>query len=428
MRDRFDWTLNLDKRYRAIGYTVAWLEDGSESLESGFTVQNILDFTKEHWPAGFMSISLDEFIGLLDEMEGLGVLAKDDKRRYRLRNANVLQLMGGAQGIQEELDGFANLLPEEGINPQVMRRIIDKQKGIASPLTLQQENALLTDSQRIQIFVGSEALGLSHVQNALQKLLKDNDQQLHVCPKTTMKSSTDQLINWAKDAYRKHQKAEYITLLTNLSSQNPDKIIKSINALSQWVSSIRSEMKMARVIVLIDQDSYINILRDPSINLVIENTSFPIHHMLPWKTAGLEQWFHDMERPGTNASDLITKTGGWHILLQPILTKFLTDAPNASLNGISEQDLQQLISTSGVMSDTLIRQVFATLSEFEGDEIQEEELVLLLKDDGLSGDEIRSATKILIELGIVRCGSRGLFAEPVLVSAIKKSLGVTVSE
>lgn len=332
MRDRFDWTLNLDKRYRAIGYTVAWLEAASDAEESGFPVNDLLDSVKENWPAGFMSISMDEFIGLLDEMEGLGVLAKDDTRRYRLRNANVLQLMGGERGIEEELAGFINMPPEEGINPQVMRRIIDRHKGLASPLTLQQEGALLADSQHIHILIGSEALGLSSVQSALQKLLKDNDQLFQICPLSALKSSPEHLMTWVKDTYRNHQKPDYITLFVPLSNINSDKIIKYINNLSQWITSIRSEKKMARVVVLIDAETYILLSRNTENNLKTENAKFFMHYMQPWKTSGLEQWFHDMERPGTNAIDLITKTGGWHILLQPMLTKLLSGTSDASLN------------------------------------------------------------------------------------------------
>jgi hypothetical protein len=429
MRDRFDWTLNLDKRYRAIGYTVALLEAISEETESGLPTQRLFEAVKESWPAGFMGISMDEFLGLLDEMEGLGVLARDDRRRFRLRNANVLQLMGGEEGILEELAEFGDLPPEDVINPQVMRRIINKQQGIASPLTLQQEGALLSESHGIHIIVGSEALGISSVQPALERLLTDKDHAPPICPPSSLSVSVpEHLIKWIKEMYRKQTNTDYINFFINLQDISSARLTDSINELSRWINHLRSEKKIARVILLIDVRSYVQIVRSKNIDPIKDNINVFMHYMLHWKTSGLEQWFHDMERPGTNSSDLIKKTGGWHIILQPLLTRFLSGNCDSPLDKIDKKIKLELIHASGIMTDPLMHQVFTALSDLGGEEVLEEDLVSLLKGDGLTEDQVRVTMKMLMDLCLVRESSKGVYAEPVLVSALRTSLSSFIIE
>jgi len=422
MRDRFDWTLNLDKRYRAIGYTVAWLEATTDVVDSGFTMQDILVAVKEIWVEGFVDTSMDEFYGLLDELEGLGVLVKNGRRRYRLRNANVLQLMGGEQGIEDELSCFIDLPPDEGVNPQVMRRIIDKTKGLASPLTWQQEGAILTEWQQVHILVGSEALGLSSVQVAIQKLLENNEESFQPCPQQTASSTPSLLLSHIKDSYRNQNKANYLTFFIELKIYDSPTITEYINSLSDWISKIRSEIIMVRIVVLINLDAYINLVRSADIDSLSDNSYVSIHHMLPWKNAGLEQWFHDIDRPGTNSRGLIHKTGGWHSLLQPLLTKLTFGTLSSCEFDIGDEQLLELVKDSGVLFDPQILHVFTSFSYLEGEEIPEEELVSLMKGDGFTGAEIRSSLRLLLDFGIARCGTKGVYAEPVLLRGFKMHL------
>ncbi|HBE50634.1 MAG TPA: hypothetical protein DDW76_17995, partial [Cyanobacteria bacterium UBA11369] len=75
IRDRFMLTLQLDRRYEVIAYTIAYGSIQSEQgMVDGFNVPWIRNEVLTWWYEGFLGLSLDEIQVLLEEMVGLGVL------------------------------------------------------------------------------------------------------------------------------------------------------------------------------------------------------------------------------------------------------------------------------------------------------------------------------------------------------------------
>lgn len=106
IRDRFQLTLNLDVRYDCIARSIALhrLESAGgdvKVLAQGLTASEIRRVT--HWPKVLVEPAMTDFEELLSELVDLGVLSEFPDRRYGLRNAQVAQMLGGREALEEAL-------------------------------------------------------------------------------------------------------------------------------------------------------------------------------------------------------------------------------------------------------------------------------------------------------------------------------------
>ncbi|MGQ9823337.1 MAG: AAA family ATPase, partial [Thermogutta sp.] len=132
VRDRFDLTLNLDRRYRVFALTVALYSQPGEGARSanGFTAAWVREQALTFWPRGFRtSTSEAAFQVLLDEMVGLGVLRKVTETSYALRSPNVASLIGTVETIQRELESCESWPDPAEYNPATFRAAIHDEKG-----------------------------------------------------------------------------------------------------------------------------------------------------------------------------------------------------------------------------------------------------------------------------------------------------------
>jgi hypothetical protein len=162
--DRFDMTLNLDKRYMLIVYGL--IERHGRSIAS-FSVKQALDVAKSWAPEQFQGTSESGFEALLEELVGLGVLknVQGGSRHYALRNQSILQLVGASGDIEHKLLTAAE---------DVQRNVPDSltchpttSESLISPLSLADEKMLLgarsatgSSLYSVSMIMGSEALGL----------------------------------------------------------------------------------------------------------------------------------------------------------------------------------------------------------------------------------------------------------------------------
>lgn len=163
-RNRFEWTLNLDARYKVIAYDVAFkaMTEGPDVTLSAAELRNECS---QWWPTGFAACSTDEFRGLLSECVELGVLTKIGDG-YRLRSPNLLRLLGTADEVEQvltEADGWP--LPETfdaaAYRPQFASG------PTRSPLSDAQSRELLAAGNQVFVVSGSAALRLERVPRAL---------------------------------------------------------------------------------------------------------------------------------------------------------------------------------------------------------------------------------------------------------------------
>ncbi|SEG80804.1 hypothetical protein SAMN04489712_113155 [Thermomonospora echinospora] len=165
-RERFEWTINLDQRYKVIAYTVALNAQG-EDAEAALPVGRLYAECRDlWWPRGFADCSLDAFQGLLDESVELGILVREGDR-YRLRTPYILDLLGGAEQVEQVLTRAQDLEPPDSFDVHSYRPAYlggpDR-----SPLTGGQVSRLLTRANLVHVIAGSAALHLEQVPKALQ--------------------------------------------------------------------------------------------------------------------------------------------------------------------------------------------------------------------------------------------------------------------
>jgi hypothetical protein len=117
LQQKFAYTLDLDRRYRAIAliladYYYAEIESGKNE---GLVVSDIRDFCEITVPVHFQGLSGAAYEGLLDEMRKLNVLEKNGSK-YRLRNPSIAMLIGDRERIEFQLKAMASMPPEKARN------------------------------------------------------------------------------------------------------------------------------------------------------------------------------------------------------------------------------------------------------------------------------------------------------------------------
>lgn len=165
IRERVQWTLALDPAYEVITYVIAHLA----STEGGgadhrIPVRDLQAECTDWWPAGFDGYLPEQFRLLVDELIGLGVLAREGSR-YGLRNPNVARLLGTDEEIETVLAGAHLKQPEQTFEPATWRRPVHGSDGtmFRSPLSHEQLDRLTTPMIGATIVAGTEASGIDRV-------------------------------------------------------------------------------------------------------------------------------------------------------------------------------------------------------------------------------------------------------------------------
>lgn len=117
LQQKFSWTLDLDKRYKAIALILAdyYYSEIEVGKNEGLTVSEIRMFCEMETPNHFQNMSAGAYEGLADEMRKLNVLEKNGSR-YRLRNPSIAMLIGDRQRIELQLKSLAMATPERARN------------------------------------------------------------------------------------------------------------------------------------------------------------------------------------------------------------------------------------------------------------------------------------------------------------------------
>lgn len=165
-RDRFEWTLNLDKRYKVIAYTVA-LHALTYGADATLSVGELAEQCRYWWEPGFEDCGSDDFRSLLDECVNLGVLGLDADR-YRLRTPHILNLLGGASGVEDVLQNAGEFEKPDSFHAHSYRGVFHNGPE-RSPLSSRQLTSLFRPHDLVHVVAGSRALHGERVAAALQQ-------------------------------------------------------------------------------------------------------------------------------------------------------------------------------------------------------------------------------------------------------------------
>ncbi|GHJ45842.1 hypothetical protein Cs7R123_31840 [Catellatospora sp. TT07R-123] len=166
-RKRFDWTLNLDLRYKVIAYSVAFHAHTS-GAGSALSPAALRVECEQWWPQGFAAenVRSGEFRALLDECVDLGVLSYANGG-YRLRTPNVLDLLGSRDEVDEFLEQAESMPLPQSFDGSLLRPAFGT-GPTRGPLTSQQIADLLSPRSQVRMIAGSTALTIERCVRAMR--------------------------------------------------------------------------------------------------------------------------------------------------------------------------------------------------------------------------------------------------------------------
>ncbi|MBG0817819.1 hypothetical protein [Planomonospora sp. ID82291] len=389
-RDRFEWTLNLDKRYKVIAYTVAFhaLDEGAAGE---LTANQLRAECLEWWPHGFRDSTSDGFRGLLEECVNLGVLAADGER-YRLRTPHILNLLGGADEVEAVLGQAETFERPEEFDAQSYRDAY-KEHGERSPLTGSQVARLLGHRNALHLIAGSPALQIDRVAAALEEAASRHKQA------RTLRVGADGL-TLEGALQRAPQSSGHDIVIVDLTGQPPRKAAALARAAAGAVSTPVRGARGTRSVVLVA----------------------PPEHAAEWLSAGrgtaggdggpgdltgvaelielqrfnqaaVRQWMHEVglgfqDRSSQDA--LLRATGGWPLLISKVV-HVLSGADADREHALEccrtylKEAPEEFVRSTGVLSGPALSAAWRTLVELPDLSESPETLAELIASVGADG-------------------------------------------
>ena len=173
VRNRFDWTLDLDDRYKVLTYGLMLSDKPTEARN----LQELKKLGETWWPKVFAELDVQGIRALLNELVGLGVLLSETDgatlaQQFRIRSPNLLRLLGTQDEIETELLQITTSDKMSMLNPNNFHSVIGD-SGVFGPFTQEQEGYLLNTNTKslTTVILGSPAMGIRDASEQIQHVL-----------------------------------------------------------------------------------------------------------------------------------------------------------------------------------------------------------------------------------------------------------------
>jgi hypothetical protein len=362
IKSKFELTLDLDKRYRLLALLIAQLTinatDAGECVE-GISRMRLREEALSWWSAGFAAdSSFNRFEIILDEMIGLGVLRDAGKGKYALRSANVLNLLGSREKIEEMLLDVAASEPPPVYSAASFRRNLGRSPGKRSPFTAEDEAKLVQKSNGVMLVSGCRLSGIADVVNAIEAMNAPDviiERAPHGLNRKGFQDWYSQ-IGHDKDGLR----------IGVVEPENVDPLLfrDAYEALRKKSAARR---RFTRLVFIVDPIRLMYILEDG------REAQGEWIRLAKWSEDFLSRWLEDIsiDRSANTVKSFIKATGGWGFLLSRFAdvckasehrwTEVLNRLELEWAKEFRESDLHQLPS--------LCEQVFKSWFNFGGEKI-----------------------------------------------------------
>ncbi|MBP2641119.1 MAG: hypothetical protein H6Q66_2070 [Firmicutes bacterium] len=327
-KERFDWTLALDKRYQAIAWSMIHdqFESGANFANTYSTAQ-VLGLVRYWWRSAFESVPIDEFRGLMDEMCGLGVLLKNSDGYYRLRSPNVVRMMGKKDDIELRLLELDSLkLQNDYLSADGLHAPVDCVGKQYSPFTQAQERLINQNPFGVQLIFGSPALGVSMVEDAVKRMLPDTllKERLGVfksVPKTIISAS--KFSRWLEDYLKKHDQYERVIIYKELDGIE-DSPTKLVEAACDLLQAYRRKRQSTRIIFTLQPLAVWKWLQIPKYRREgLENRVSAIVSLRRWSKFAVQERLNQQNKLHSEdvCKKILDATNGWTILLEHLFNQ-----------------------------------------------------------------------------------------------------------
>lgn len=321
IRQRFNWTLQLDQRYEVLAHAVAHetLHSEGSSLVDGFPDAWLQQQAMTWWPQGFATCSSQGDIrALADEMVGLGILRTTQKHAFTLRSPNVLLLMGTSDDIEGELlrERERPIEYEPSVFRSAYRNNGLEQPGLLlahrSPLTAAQEAELRQKANGVSLIIGNHAAGLAELAEFLAMTF--GSEYTHILDETVLDlpAFAKALTDLGGERERDGTTLFYVPATAPWSTawlEEAARFTKRLRAHTAFVRVAFVANPRTTWQLLAETDGAFDTLQEQGVTTL---------SLKPWHDTALRQWLEDSgfgPRDSAGRQRIAKVTGNWPLLL-----------------------------------------------------------------------------------------------------------------
>lgn len=390
---RFEWTIQLDNRYRVIALTTAWLT--LETTDSTYAVETLREYCSDFWPDGFSDANWEDFRALLDEMAGLGVLVRAEDQ-YGIRSPNVIRLLGSPEDISRKLDDAKQLERASSYDASRYRRLL--MDGSRSPLTEAQAARALTVDHVVDLIIGTEVLQADQIVDALTGIVAERRDQAG--EELSLRVARTSELSVAITALSRERERGH--LHWDAREATSDEVI---NGVARLIRQAKLDKLSCSCLITPSQavDLDLGSLSAAETRLV---------RLAPWQDADLRAIASEATFPLDRASRevLLQHTGGWSPILERVFQRggvggSLEEAVAADAEAWRATQLPtQFLASAGIEVDSVESKVLGVGSELGGP-LTKSDFADLLPD--LDTARLATAIDVLVLTGLLREDGEG---------------------
>ena len=387
-------TLNLDPRYNVIANVMARNAHQS-GLEARLTDTELREECLQWWEDGFNTLDTAAFRSYLNEMVGLGVLARNsDGRGWRLRGPAVLNMVGMPSDVENQLLGAdTESLRDDFVALASRSELPD---GRYSPLTAGQVDDLLGDhSIQVRVVLGSAATGIADTATAVRDAAKNR----FTVPPVGKRHAFETALTAGNPGERR-------VIVSDLSDFTPEVCTATLRSA---IDLTPDRPGVTRSVVLVAGAHQMPFWRE----VMQTESSTPSLGMVALSrhdAKTLRVWSMTAQRfsGGERVDQLLAVTGGWPFLLEQVAAK----ASQASREPVALAAMEERLATpSGAaeLVDAVGLKLDAMVERAYGD------LVTLLGDDStdLAGLHLAASESTTDPEDVIAClDALGVFTRP----------------
>jgi hypothetical protein len=435
-RRRFDWTLNLDPRYKIIAYSVAF-HAYANGVESALSPTELRSQCEQWWPRGFAAkdVLTGEFRALLDECVALGVLSYNSDGNYRLRTPHVLALLGSRDEVDDVLDQADAQEPPESFDGSLLRPPF-LSGHTRSPLTSAQISDLLGPGSRVRVIVGSAALT---VERCARVLSDRNENATHGNLSFSIKETTAAGLAAACQQAARSARDVALVLVDLSTAAHATAMAAWEKAREQIAGYSSGTLSVILLTTPAQATMWAQCDRDA-------DQSSGLTELHRYDSVGLRLWLTETTLPfqdEASRAELLRATGGWPILVNRVVEGLLGDDRTSTSDPLEPirqwlaipANAGTLVDACGLRADKVLAQAWSFLVMELGDDAADldtfadwlslaAEDVPVLSDDALAAagyGSTREVVQILRLLGVLITSPDDgqLRLEPVVATATR---------
>lgn len=418
IRDRFNWTLGLDLRYNAIAWTIiAEQYEERDSFSRVYPSRALYERVRGNWPAGFQNFAADRFRGLLDEMCGLGILVRTGDG-YRLRSPNLVHLVGSEDEILLLLSELCDKpAPSQVFSADSYREPLDTSAGLYSPFTFAQSRALVQPRFGVGLVFGSDALGLSAVNEAVKRFIPADLPAGKGGAFTLVDTEFPEgraFEEWLRSHCERHQKHERL-IVAPRAMADALMTAKMVETAARFCGRRqKSQRQWMRVLFIFDPTATWNWLQLPAERREeLEETCDALVPLARWDSEGIRLRL-SMEQKMEDApvrERIEEVTGGWPILLDEVFRRSTGVDPRPAADDLANELLRQsplrerFVASLGAQAASITSHVLGLFRYWDSaiglDLLPEAIKDMSREQRGTTEDEFCRAVQFLVRLRVI---------------------------